>query len=156
MFAKLVDYYNKTGFKTKETLCEHALNQEFWAYLRERPPLHADFLSYMKGRKDGLPRWLDYFPVQTQVADLQTDSKAVTLVDVGGNLGHDVQVFQQRCPDIPGRLILMDLPETIKGNTSSLPGIEKMEYDFFTPQPIQGIITLLSIPPSVQIQLTTP
>ena len=94
----------------------------------------------MRGRKDGTPRWLDYFPIQTQVADLSTADQAVTLVDIGGNLGHDLKLFRERWPEIAGsgRVMLMDLPEVLKGNVDPLVGIEKIEYDFFTPQPVVG------------------
>lgn len=134
----MVDYYQKTGFQAKESLFEYAFHKDLWTLLREKPSLHKDFLDYMKGRKDGDPRWIDYFPISTQVEDLSTAENAVTLVDIGGNLGHDLKLFQERCPEIPGRLILMDLPETIAGNSDPLEGIEKIKYDFFTPQPVQG------------------
>jgi hypothetical protein len=35
--------------------------------------------------------------------------------------------------------VLQDRPEVIGGITEELLGVEKMGYDFFTPQPIQGI-----------------
>lgn len=68
----------------------------------------------------------------------------MTLVDIGGNLGHDLKLFQEKCPEIPGRLILMDLPETIAGNSLPLEGIEKIDYDFFTPQTVFGMHCLPS------------
>jgi len=74
------------------------------------------------------------------MADLSTAKDAVTLVDIGGNLGHDLKLFRERWPGISGkgRVVLMDLPEVLRGNGDPLVGIEKVEYDFFTPQPIVG------------------
>lgn len=92
----------------------------------------------MQGRKDGEPRWLDYFPIQSQIDDLRTDKVAVTLVDIGGNLGHDLVLFKKRWPGIGGRVVLEDLKEVVDANEVVLEGIEKVEYDFFTPQPIKG------------------
>ncbi|EKD12991.1 uncharacterized protein L3040_007074 [Drepanopeziza brunnea f. sp. 'multigermtubi'] len=138
-FATLVDYWHQAGFCPNEgTIFEFAFKQDFWTWHRERPSAHNDFLVYMRGRKDGSPHWLDYFPVASQIAHLSPEPDAVTLVDVGGNLGHDVKLFQQRWPDIPGRLVLMDLPEVVAGNTNVLEGIEKVAYDFFQPQTIIG------------------
>ncbi|KAG4437775.1 hypothetical protein IFR05_006760 [Cadophora sp. M221] len=138
-YAKLPEYYQNASFLPSEkTLMEHATGTEFWKFINERPTLHQDFLVYMRGRKDGNPRWLDYFPVTTQVENLSTAEDAVTLVDIGGNLGHDVKLFRERCPEIPGRVILMDLPEVVRGNADPLVGIEKVEYDFFTAQPVIG------------------
>lgn len=99
----------------------------------------------MQGRNDGNPRWLDYFPASTQVADLSPALDAVTIVDVGGNLGHDLKLFQQRYPEIRGRLVLMDLPEVVAANSDSLEGIEQLPYDFFQPQTVLGTSRLLSL-----------
>ncbi|KAH7412917.1 S-adenosyl-L-methionine-dependent methyltransferase [Cadophora sp. MPI-SDFR-AT-0126] len=140
-YAKLSDYYHETGFRPSEKpAIEYATGVDFWTFLKQRPSLHQDFLVYMRGRKDGTPRWLDYFPISSQVTDLSTAEDAVTLVDIGGNLGHDLKLFLERCPEIAGRgrVVLMDLPEVLKGNEDPLVGIEKVEYDFFTPQPIIG------------------
>ena len=40
--------------------------------------------------------------------------------------------------DIKGRVILQDLPRVIEDISDPLPGVEKIGYDFFTPQPIKG------------------
>ncbi|KAH6712302.1 O-methyltransferase-domain-containing protein [Leptodontidium sp. MPI-SDFR-AT-0119] len=138
-YAKLSEYYHNASFLPPEkTAIEYATGTDFWKFINQRPTLRQHFLVYMRGRKDGNPRWLDYFPVTTQVDDLSTAEDAVTLVDIGGNLGHDVKLFRERCPDIPGRVVLMDLPEVVRGNTDPLDGVEKVEYDFFTPQPVIG------------------
>jgi hypothetical protein len=42
--------------------------------------------------------------------------------------------------EIKGRVILQDLPKVIEDISEPLPGVEKMGYDFFTPQPIKGKI----------------
>ncbi|KAH7303153.1 S-adenosyl-L-methionine-dependent methyltransferase [Rhexocercosporidium sp. MPI-PUGE-AT-0058] len=136
-YAKLTEYYRDNSFLPSEnTVVKYATGVDFWTFLKERPSLYQDFSAYMRGRKDGSPRWLDYFPVSTQVSDLSIAEDAVTLVDVGGNLGHDVQVFRERCPDIPGKVVLMDLPVVLREIKDPLVGIEKVEYDFFTPQPV--------------------
>ncbi|KAH9205008.1 S-adenosyl-L-methionine-dependent methyltransferase [Leptodontidium sp. 2 PMI_412] len=145
LLVKLPEYYHSASFiPSEKTAIEYATGSNFWTFLNERPSLHQDFLVYMRGRKDGNPRWLDYFPVSTQVDDLSTAEDAVTLVDIGGNLGHDVKLFQERCPDIPGRVVLMDLPEVVRGNPDPLIGIEKVGYDFFTPQPVIACLKFLS------------
>ncbi|KAH7370259.1 S-adenosyl-L-methionine-dependent methyltransferase [Rhexocercosporidium sp. MPI-PUGE-AT-0058] len=138
-YAKLPEYYRENGFLPSGiTAIEYATGVDFWTFLKERPSLHQDFSVYMRGRKDGSPRWLDYFPISTQVSDLSIAEDAVTLVDVGGNLGHDLQLFRERCPEIPGKVVLMDLPVVLRQIKGPLVGIEKVEYDFFTPQPIVG------------------
>ncbi|KAI9725899.1 MAG: hypothetical protein M1834_009462 [Cirrosporium novae-zelandiae] len=62
----------------------------------------------------------------------------VLLIDIAGGRGQDVGAFAARFPSVPGRLILQDLPYVIKDITKLDSRIEKMVYDFFTPQPVQG------------------
>jgi hypothetical protein len=88
----------------------------------------------------GRPRWMDegYYPVQERlIADSKQDDGAVFLVDVGGGRGHDLEGLKQAHPNIKGRLILQDKPEVISLAELS-PGLEKMQHDFNTPQPIKG------------------
>ncbi|CZT10293.1 related to O-methyltransferase [Rhynchosporium agropyri] len=138
-YAKILEYYRDTGFRSSEkTAIEYAVGADFWTWVKGHPSLHKDFHLYMRGRKDGSRRWLDYFPVATQVGDLSTAKDSVTLVDVGGNFGHDLKLFRESFPNLPGRLVLMDLPEVLQANPDPLEGIEKVDYDFFTQQPIIG------------------
>jgi hypothetical protein len=87
----------------------------------------------MAGRRKGAVRWVDIFPV-AEVLDTSRLSKGdALLVDIGGNQGHDLQLFQQRHSQLPGRLILEDLPQAVNEVKGKLEGIELVEYDFFTP-----------------------
>ena len=57
---------------------------------------------------------------------------------MGGGLGHDLLVFKKAFPELPGRLIVQDLPVVID-DIKDLPyGIEAMKHNFFTPQPIKN------------------
>ncbi|KAK5944194.1 hypothetical protein PMZ80_003475 [Knufia obscura] len=101
----------------------------------------------MKVWLNGRPHWSDegagFYPIRKRLiegADKSPD--AAFLVDVGGGHGQDFPRLLANVPetDIPGRLVLQDQPHVIAEITeSSLPAsVEKMGYDFFTPQPIQG------------------
>ena len=69
----------------------------------------------------------------------KTDPEAVLLVDVGGNKGHEIKSFHKAHPELPGRLILQDLPPMIERVSKESPeGIELMPYDFFNRQPVKG------------------
>ena len=109
--------------------------------------------SYSLDRK----KWTDpnCVPVREILGQgLKSDEDAVLLVDIGGNVGHDLVRFKTQYPDLPGRLILQDLPSVIEAAKPSLPaGIETMDHDFFTPQPVQG--AALQIRPSEINILTT-
>jgi len=81
--------------------------------------------------------WLSVYPIETETKALNPNAPLVLLVDIGGNIGHICAQFKQVFPDVPGRVILQDLPETIAAALST-PGVENVAYNFFEPQPIKG------------------
>lgn len=146
----------------KQAPWEYSHNgKSFWNILEENPEYKEDFDLYMAARRQGnlVPEWFQLYPVETELAppntttttdssntrSLKTGKDDVLLVDVAGGRGHDVGKFRAQFPQLPGRCVLQDLPETIAQvrQTTPLQGVELMEYDFFTPQPIKG-----KLPPS--------
>ncbi|KAI9710565.1 MAG: hypothetical protein M1820_002701 [Bogoriella megaspora] len=123
--------------------------KSFWETNELDHERKRDFDAYMAGRNQaGNPQWYEVYPAGKELAKLHsthgTKPETVTLVDVGGNRGHDISSFKQRHSDLPGRFVLEDLPETIEAvnnssqNDINLRGIELLAYDFFIPQPIEG------------------
>lgn len=88
-----------------------------------------------------LPTWIDVFDFAAECA-LGTTSDTPIFVDVGGGNGQQCASLQQRYPTIQGRIILQDRPR-ILANAITGPGVERMEHDFFTEQPVKGIATNL-------------
>ena len=80
------------------------------------------------------------FPMASVLGpNAKCDHEAVLFVDVGGSKGHEAISLHEAHPDIPGHLILQDLPSMIDRVSINPPkGIELMSYDFFTPQPVKG------------------
>jgi hypothetical protein len=74
-----------------------------------------------------------------ELFDHPTDPESVLMIDIGGSSGHDIIDFHKAFPNLPGRLVLQDLPSTIDViPRGTLPkGIEPQGYDFFTPQPVK-------------------
>ncbi|KAJ6084265.1 S-adenosyl-L-methionine-dependent methyltransferase [Penicillium sp. IBT 16267x] len=97
--------------------------------------LHAfNTLMSLNRQIEGV-QWFDFYPVEEK---LQVPADRVRLVDVGGGVGHDVTRFKERFPDLPGRLIVEDLPSAIQGIKAPLgEGIEAIGYDMFTEQPVK-------------------
>lgn len=94
----------------------------------------------------GRPSWMDagFYPVRDLVDTTSITDDDVLLVDMGGNIGHDLAEFKSKCPDLPGRLILQDLPAVVTHANGLQEAIEVMPHDLFTQQPVQGI----SLPPA--------
>ena len=95
----------------------------------------------MAARRGGLgPDWFQIYPAAEELGGYTEDgcAGAALLVDVGGNHGYSMVKFRQQYPEVKGRFVLQDLPESIAGIKKPLDSIEVMAYDFFTPQPIKG------------------
>ncbi len=147
-----MDYMNQTGvhqFPTQpeqKSPFEYTFKMSFWEFFERNPDHRKYFDDYMEGRRKGLVKWHETFPMATALGpNAKDDPEAVLLVDVGGNKGHELESFQKTHPDVPGRLILQDLPtmiETVK-RTGPPKQVELMIYDFFTPQPVKGKMLLM-------------
>lgn len=86
-----------------------------------------------------------FYPVKERLIDgADTSPEAAFIVDIGGSLGHDIEELHRKSGNLPGRLILQDLPVVIGQITDLDPRIEKMEYDFYMEQPVKGIESLLN------------
>ncbi|GME23733.1 O-methyltransferase family 2 [Neofusicoccum parvum] len=71
---------------------------------------------------------------------------AAIVVDVGGSYGEALQDIREECPEIaPDRMVLQDRPPVIekveRQDPSGLKGMKKMSHDFFTEQPVKGVLS---------------
>ena len=119
---------------------QHTFGDSMFGVLSKDPRRKKIFDDYMEARsysKD--PRWFEIYPAGQKLNEgLQDVDDAVLLVDVGGGKGHDIALFRQRFPSLPGKLVLQDLPHTFAALPSKPEGITLMEHDFFTEQPIKS------------------
>jgi hypothetical protein len=73
--------------------------------------------------------------VEETLSISNADPSRILLVDISGNIGHDLINFQAKFPNLPGKLILEDLPEIVASAHTLPSGIEGIGHDFFQPQP---------------------
>ena len=82
-----------------------------------------------------------FYPVKDRlVAGIVVDEHAVTIVDVGGGMGHDLVELKKKQPDLPGRFVLQDLPQVVEQIVQPVEGIEVTSHDFYTKQPVIGTV----------------
>ena len=144
--AVLPQYMRETGFHQFPTRSEeknpfvYAHNLSLWDFFDKHPQDRKDLDEYLAVRRKGLNQWYEMFPVASILGpNLKRDPKAVLFVDVGGGKGHEARKLREAHPELPGRLILQDLPSMIDRVREDPPkGVEFMPYDFFTPQPVKG------------------
>ena len=96
----------------------------------------------MAVQASGKTLWADEgaYPVKDRLGDAEEDE--VLVVDLGGGSGHDLLGFKARHPNLKGRLVLEELPYMINQLAGKVDGIELVEHDFNTPQPIKGTFPL--------------
>lgn len=92
----------------------------------------------MTVQASGKTMWADdgAYPVKERLSSATEDE--VLVVDIGGGAGHDLLGFRARHPDLKGRLVLEELPYMIKQVADKSDGLELVEHDFYTLQPIKG------------------
>ena len=117
----------------------HSMNP--WEMMRGDPDLRLAYDSYMPERRIKLRiLWHEIYPagIELNVQGFQQPHEPPLLVDVGGNRGYEAASFKRKNLHIKGRCVVQDLPETLASAPAPPEGIERIEYDFFTPQPIKG------------------
>jgi hypothetical protein len=134
----------KTGRSSTSPL-QHVFGKTMFPWLAANPPRKRNFDNYMQARQHSSePKWFDIYDVESELAaNPKLDTQEVLLVDVGGGKGHDVAKFADRFPNLPGKLVLQDLPQTFEsGLAVSSEKADIMGHDFFTEQPVKGRLTV--------------
>lgn len=150
VFQKLPEYLSRTQYRcptSKDGPLQHAWDTKLSGFDYLMEPQHADTANdlnlFMKGRREGCASWLDFYPFAEEIlAGSKCEENSVTVVDVGGGLGHGLLEICKRIPEIHGRLILQDFPKTVQqavADVGTKDKFEPMAHDFFSPQPIHGI-----------------
>ncbi|KAI8626145.1 S-adenosyl-L-methionine-dependent methyltransferase [Xylariaceae sp. FL1651] len=119
----------------------HGTEDPIFKWINARPDVLKNFMRWMAGQRDGLPNFLSVVDFEEEFAKGAGSSTPV-FVDVGGSLGHQCAALKQRHPNLVGRVVLQDLPETI-AKAKKIPPLGFVggcfqAHDFFTPQPIHG------------------
>ena len=149
---KMPEYFLKKGHMcpNDSTNCgfQWALgtNLTYFEHIQNDPSRRKDFDTFMSGNRINRKHWVDWFPVESELlTDVSSDKENhILLVDVGGNRGHDLKRFLDKYPACSGRLVLQDLPGVVS-NAKGLEGIEIMAHDFFTLQPVKGMVHSIAL-----------
>jgi len=143
IISKLPEYFEQNGWKNPDDVYDGPFQfamgtkSHYFDFLASKPYYLQAFNTVMtiSHRRRG-QNWFDFFPVKEKLR-VQNPTDAV-LVDVGGSQGGDIIAFKEKYPNIPGKLILQDLPIVIEAARNIPAGIEAQGYDFFNEQPVKG------------------
>lgn len=145
----LPGYLQRNGYKVPQDVKTGPFadawgGRNTWALYEDEPERGKVFNSCMTRWKQGTRTWTDTYPAKSKICENVDKSKdTVLLVDIGGGRGHVLEDFVKDPGRRTGRLIVQDLPAAL-GDADSLSkqGIETMAYNFFTPQPVKGKVSL--------------
>ncbi|KAK3940206.1 O-methyltransferase-domain-containing protein [Diplogelasinospora grovesii] len=133
IFYKMPIYLAQNGYRNP---VDPTNGGDMFHYYQAHPVEGASFDHVMGGVMANQARWVDIFPSKTLI-DTAKGGDSPLVVDVGGNIGHDIDKFRETHPETAARLYLEDLPQVVA--RSKCPDtVNKLGYDFFTPQPIKG------------------
>ena len=140
-FFKLPEYLAKTGYKVPLDPADGVFQYtkdwkgDMFHYYENHRREGESFNHVMGGVMANQASWLDIYPHQ-RVLETAKDGTPI-VVDVGGNIGHDLERFREAHPEIANRLYLQDRAEVVKLSKCPYP-VNKTAYDFFTPQQVKG------------------
>jgi demethylsterigmatocystin 6-O-methyltransferase len=140
VFYELPKFLEKTGYVNPTNPSElplqdaYGFDGDMFAYFKTFPQKQALFNTHMELQRNLITNW---GTLCSLIRSRQLVPGEVLFVDVGGGTGHQSRRIRAELPDIPGEMILQDLPQVI-ANVGPIPGVTKMNYDIFTPQPVRG------------------
>jgi hypothetical protein len=143
-YLKSINYCNPDDPLHSPVQYSHNLTIDTFTWLGQNPDTLRRFNSFMEGYRGNRPHWSDWFPVRERILDSQVLAQnEPLLVDIGAGRGYDLIKFRSRFPDVPGRLILQDLPTVIDEIQGAYDlkaaGVETIAFNFFADiQPVQG------------------
>jgi hypothetical protein len=146
-YIKLPDYFKTHAqediFDVKKSPFAYAFNLEsltFFEVLSQDPKLLHSF-NKMMSDMELLKPILGMYPFSSLEPQVEAEPDRAFVVDVGGGRGQSLLEIRKEAPGGFGvKMILQDRPDVVAVLAEDdLPDVEKMAYDFFTPQPIKSM-----------------
>ncbi|KAF3002117.1 hypothetical protein E8E13_009927 [Curvularia kusanoi] len=88
-------------------------------------------------RIERIHSWVESYPISDRIGNFRAAYESALLVDVGGGFGQQAAAFKTQVLPSSGRVVVQDIASTL-AHAPAIDGIEFLEHDFFTPQPIRG------------------
>ena len=101
-------------------------------------PEHFDSLQKVMTSLEGAEWTVGFDLLHTEIENIPSSPSDIPfLVDVGGGHGHQCAQLGKKYPNLLGRLVLQDLPESIN-KLAPIEGVRAEVHNFFEKQPITG------------------
>jgi hypothetical protein len=153
VFAALPSFFKKHGWANPTNAVDgpfqhvHGPVHGFdWLY--KHPATMAAFFQYIYAQRNERPSFMDagFYPLQDRLIDgASLDGSRSAFVDVGGGTGECLEEFRQKVPEWKGKLVLQDRESVVAQVTKLDRRIDVQGYDFFTPQPVEGLMSYQNV-----------
>ncbi|KAF2802467.1 O-methyltransferase [Mytilinidion resinicola] len=145
--ARMCEFLKEDGWKNPEsethnpyTFAHQTGGKSMWEHIDQYPDRAQTFNFAMQSQTQAAMPTVAIFPFEAELGKFETQDDTPLVVDVGGGKGHTTFRIKELCGPIKGRVILQDRSAVIDDISEPLLGVEKMKYDFFTPQPVKGAL----------------
>ncbi len=126
-----------TYTETPHSWMDNKLGSTFWEVLNSEPKRVQAFARGLS-LFDTIHPIVGIYPFEEHHKAGNSPDRTLA-VDIGGGRGLAMLGLRKGCPTLQGKLVLQDRKEVLDAITlEDLPGVEKMEHDFFLPQPVKG------------------
>lgn len=115
----------------------HLWGKTMFEMMNENDEMRTQFGSAMAAQEDLPAQMYPEFPFRRYVNERSIGDNAITIVDVGGGMGHVLKLMLQQNPGLPGRFVVQDVEEVVALVDPNEKAFEVMAHDFFKPQPIK-------------------
>lgn len=142
--SRLYEYTRTFGKKDVQTYTntphswtDQKLGQTFWEVINSSPDRLQAFARGLS-LFDAIHPNIGIYPFEAQHSAGNSPTRPF-VVDIGGGRGLALLDLRRAFPSLQGQLILQDRKEVLDAIAEEdLPDVQKMQHDFFTPQPIHG------------------
>lgn len=134
-FLRKTEYQNPTN--ELQTVFQQAWDTDLhaFAWFSSHSQELKHFNDYMAFRREPKLSWITVYPVK-EVTRNWAGENAV-YVNVGGGIGHQCAQFKAKYPEVPGKVVLQDMPHSIE-KALQTEGVQNMVHNFFDEQPVKG------------------
>lgn len=139
-YLHTINFQNPADQKPGPFQYANKTDEDFFSWVKKRPESWTKFNSGMQATNLLNPtESVSAFAFDTELLDVGEND--VAIIDIGGGRGDVLMSFKETYLQVKGQFILQDLPGVLADISEAISkkGIQLMEYDFFTPQPVKGI-----------------
>lgn len=146
-FYKLPEYFRTHSqadlYDLNKSPYAWAVEQEGKSYyeaISNEEPRKLHNFNFTMATSEAVTPILGMFPWASVKEQVEAEVERAFVVDIGGGRGQFLKAIQKEAPGGFGaKMVLQDRPEVLQSLTEEdVPGIEMMEYNFFTPQPVES------------------